>query len=253
MKGAQTKELTTGDNLRSNDQIIITETGYLGLVHSSGKILDIEQSGSYSVSELERKIKKEKQEESQRYGQFIMARLSDSEKQRVRNTQRSLGSNGDIRVALPQEAELLGNTCVLRWQTSTETPMYTVSVLNIFGDTFLQRETEDGSLAFDLSSLENDMGLFVFNVRGKDDPDMTSGDYTIKKVKADDMPAVVEKLDRLQSEMSGNSPLEVLILASFYEENNLLVDAIREYEMGAKKFPEVSSFYQMFLETYELN
>ncbi len=251
---SSSNNLKTGDLLNSGDVLILGNGGYLGLVHSTGKILDLKKEGTYKVDDLESDINSTSPSESQKYGQYIAMRLSDSEKDRIRSGQRGLSDGQKIQLILPAQADLLGNSCVLRWnvQKAVEIPTFRVKISNVFGDAYMEMETQEESINVDLAELENDMGLFVFNVSHMENSTMKSSDYTVKKLKKDDVPEIVNSLDKLMNEMGGESPLEVLILASFYEENELLVDAIREYEVGIKKFPEVQGFYEMFLSAYEL-
>ena len=46
----------TGTSLKKGDELKISENAYMGLVHSSGKPIEIKQAGSYKVADLAAKV-----------------------------------------------------------------------------------------------------------------------------------------------------------------------------------------------------
>ena len=62
----------------------------------------------------------------------------------------------------------------------------------------------------------------------------------------DDAKAIKDNLDILKAEVSDDSPLNKLIYASFYEENNLLLDALTKYEEAIELSPEVEDFKTLY-------
>ena len=57
-KGANTvnnKPLSTGTKLFSSDQIMVSVGGYIGLLHKTGKTLELRQPGTYTVAEISQK------------------------------------------------------------------------------------------------------------------------------------------------------------------------------------------------------
>ncbi len=54
---------------------------------------------------------------------------------------------------------------------------------------------------------------------------------------------IEEELEELKLELSGQEAiLDMLILASFYEQNNLLADALTTYERVTELAPDVEAF-----------
>jgi hypothetical protein len=51
-------------------------------------------------------------------------------------------------------------------------------------------------------------------------------------------------LDEIIGQLNEPTALNKLILAGFYEENNLLIDAITAYEEAVKLAPDVSSYQE---------
>lgn len=59
--------------------------------------------------------------------------------------------------------------------------------------------------------------------------------------------AVTKSLTELMTEVSEPTAINKFILAGFYEENNLLIDAISAYEQAIKLEPSYKEFYEEFL------
>ena len=72
--------------------------------------------------------------------------------------------------------------------------------------------------------MQNDEGLWIINVKAKENQDVTSGDIALKRPENPDQ--YTEGLSNLRAEVSEDSPLNKIIYASFYEENGLVVDAL---------------------------
>ena len=95
--------------------------------------------------------------------------------------------------------------------------------------------------------MQNESGLYIFNVKVKDDETIASGDFGIKKVNASDKPQVAENLKLITSEIEDDeSPISKLVLAGFYEENSLLLDALTKYEEAIQLSPEVEDFQKLY-------
>ena len=50
------QSLKTGASLKSGDELKVSENAYLGLVHVSGKPLELKTAGSYKVADLAAKM-----------------------------------------------------------------------------------------------------------------------------------------------------------------------------------------------------
>jgi hypothetical protein len=64
-----------------------------------------------------------------------------------------------------------------------------------------------------------------------------------------DADPILKELEQLSASLREESSLNKLILATFYEENNLLIDALINYEQAMQLSPDVEQFsiaYQLF-------
>ena len=91
--------------------------------------------------------------------------------------------------------------------------------------------------------------LIIVRVQVKGDDQMYSGNYGIKRLSGVKADPINMELDQLKLSLDGETALNQLILATFYEENNLLIDAISSYEKALSLSPGVDQFqiaYAMF-------
>ena len=92
--------------------------------------------------------------------------------------------------------------------------------------------------------------MLVFNVELKNDSSVKSTDFGIKRISADDASIIKENLSQLKNVLKEESALNHIILASFYESNNLMADALNSYEAAVELSPEVDDIqavYENFL------
>ncbi|MFT7034415.1 MAG: hypothetical protein ACJA2S_002929 [Cyclobacteriaceae bacterium] len=252
----ETQPLKTGATLNIGDELIASSGAYIGLMHKTGKTIEVRTAGTTKISDLEKKLAAAKTDVANRYAQFVMNKMNEGDGNVNANYRRNskatgaverAASNSAIKVMLPSSIDILNPNAVIRWSEGVENTMYLVSVKNIFDEEIFKAETQDTSIKinFDDENLANER-LVIFNVQVKGNDEMKSSDYGIKRMSADDAQSINENLDILKAEISDDTPLNKLIYASFYEENNLLLDALTKYEEAIELSPEVEDFKSLY-------
>ena len=75
-----------------------------------------------------------------------------------------------------------------------------------------------------------------------------SSDYSITKVTRDRPGAFVDEIGELRAALDSGSAFDNLVLAEFYEQNNLLLDATTCYEKAMVIEPDVQYFKAIYRE-----
>ncbi|MBV6644535.1 MAG: hypothetical protein KI790_03750 [Cyclobacteriaceae bacterium] len=247
--------LKTGATLNAEDELIISQGAYIGLMHKTGKTIEVREAGSKKVSELEKKVAARNTSVASRYAQFIANKMNEGEKANYRARMNATGAvsratgSAAINVMLPSSVDVLSDNAVVRWSAPENAPediTYVVTVMNIFDEVVLSEETGKTSFDLDFATMKDEAGLYIFNVKQKGDDEVASGNFGIKKVNPTDRPEVSENLAGLQSEVAEDSPLNKLIYASFFEENGLVLDALTKYEEAIKLSPGVQDFQDLY-------
>lgn len=246
--------LKTGTLLYEGEELLTSVDAYIGLMHKSGKTTEIRGEGANKVAELASKINTKKTSAASRYAQFIAAKMNEGDRSGLRSRTNTTGavergSDGSIQVLLPSSVDVFSSEAVVRWRVpegTEEGTQYIVTIKNIFDEEIFKQETDKTHIDLSFDDMENESGLYIFTVAQKDNEEVASGDYGIKKVSASDKPEIAENLVALEEEVAADSPLSKVVLATFFEENALLLDALTKYEEAIQLSPEVESFRDLY-------
>ncbi|HEX5168977.1 MAG TPA: hypothetical protein VFW11_07370 [Cyclobacteriaceae bacterium] len=240
--------LKTGASLKETDELKVSENAYIGLVSSNGKPMELKQAGNYKVSDLAAKMNGGTSVLN-KYTDFILSSNSaEAKKNRLSATgavHRAVEKSA-ITLNLPpnQSSGLFNDKAIIRWTTKASGP-YVVTIRNMFDDVLDQIETPETVLELDLGDkkLAAENAVLV-EVSAKTDPKSVSAQYLIKKLTPSQQESIKKSLNEILGELSAPTALNKLILAGFYEENNLLIDAITSYEEAVKLAPDVLSYQE---------
>jgi hypothetical protein len=193
-----------------------------------------------------------------KYAQMLSTRLVEGEaEKKVKVGTRSVGSK--ITVMIPsEESDLFGTKAVIRWTSADldTAAVYEVVILDILDEVVYRTETKLDSVLIDFNEVESDMGLYVLQVRKKDDPSFASPSFPIKHLTGADAANISDDFEPLSTALSQDSPLNLLIIASFFDDNELFLDAQYHYEKAislSPDIPEYQELYDIFLESYGLS
>lgn len=257
-QSGETIPLKTGATLMSGDELIAASGAYIGLMHKSGRTIEVRNPGVTKITDLETKLAKNQSSVANKYAQFVMNKMSEGSGDLSSNYRRNMKATGAVeratssaalKVMLPSSVDILNSEAIIRWEGAEEVSdaAYVVSIKNIFDEEIFSAETTDTNMNinFEDENLANER-LVILNVKVKDNDEVKSGDYGIKRMSSDDAASINENLEALKSDLSGDSPLNNLIFASFYEENNLILDAMTQYEKALIASPDVEDFKTLY-------
>ncbi|MEK6782676.1 MAG: hypothetical protein AABY93_13300 [Bacteroidota bacterium] len=250
MKSGETwQAVKTGASLKSGDELKITENSYLGLVHATGKPMELKQAGSYKVADLAAKISGGTSVLN-KYTDFILSSNSaEAKKNRLSATGAVHRGLEDIKVFLPenQNSGIYNNIAIINWEASKAGGPYTVLLKNMFDDELMKTETPETSLQIDLGDpkFANETAILI-EVKSKNDAKSKSEQHLIKKLSQADHERIKKSLAEIMGDVQEETALNKFILAGFYEENKLFIDAITAYEQAVKMAPDVPSYQEAY-------
>lgn len=244
--------LKTGAGLKSTDELKLVDNAYIGLIHASGKPLELRQSGNYKVADLAAKVGGGSSVIN-KYADFILSSNAENKKNRLSATgavHRATETSA-IKVQLPenQYSGIYNNTAIINWDGSKVQGPYVVTLKNMFEDDLAKIETPETTLSIDLSdpkyAAEN---AILVEISSKADPKQVSKQHLMRKLSPAEQEKVKKSLSEVMGEVAEQTALNKLILAGFYEENNLLIDAIVAYEEAIKLAPDVTTYQEAYEE-----
>lgn len=243
--------LKPGATLQSTDQIKIASNAYLGLVSQEGKPLEVKEAGDYTISALQALLSQTNNSVLVKYTDFILSSNSaESKKNRLIATgavHRGAESEA-IQLLLPsnQHAGVYNTTALISWETTAAGP-YLVTLRNMFEDVLAKVETAENSFEINLSDprFTNENAILI-EVSSKSDPRMASSQHLIKKLPPADQATIKKSLLEILGDVNEPTALNKLVLAGFYEKNELYIDAIASYEQAIALAPDVPYFQEAY-------
>ncbi len=248
-----------GASIGKDDEIKVSENSYLGLVHVTGKSLELRDAKVYNATDLSAKVGP---------GASVLTKYTDfvisSNNQRKGNNLTATGAvhrgKPGIKLFLPRpEASVVyNNKIIFGWEKTDAPGPYIVTFNSMFGDELKKVEVAVPSVSIDLSepSFENEDNIVV-RVFSKTDKTKASpeDEYTIKRISKADRERIKASINELSGAVSEATAVNKVILAGFYESNNLLIDAATAYEEAIKlapDVPEIQEAYRAFLIVHEM-
>jgi hypothetical protein len=253
--GGNWAPLRTGASLKSTDEVKLSDNAYIGLVHSTGKPMELKTAGSYKISDLSAKIGGGSSVLN-KYTDFILSSNSaEAKKNRLSATgavHRATETEA-IKLVLPenQHSGIYNTVAIVNWDGTKVPGPYVVILRNMFDEELNRLETPEASIQVDLADPKYAAeGAILVEVASKADAKLASKQHLIKKLTPAEQSRIKTSLSEIMGEVQEQTALNKLILAGFYEENELFIDAISAYEEAVKLAPDVPSYkdaYEEFL------
>jgi hypothetical protein len=253
--GTAWQAIKVGTGLTKSDEIKVAPNSYLGLVHiGTGKPIEIKEAKNYKVTELEGRVSPGASV-LDKYTSFVLSSNS-----KPNNNLKATGAvhrgPQNINVYLPTVPSLTGvygSIVVVNWDTETIKGPYTVTFSNTFDDELRKVETAGNSAIVNLNdpefAPENNIRVLVYSKsEDKSSPEQLAFRVLSKTEKEKIRKAMdAEGISSIANEQNA---LAKLMLASFYEEQKLLIDAASAYQQAISLAPDVPEYqaqYQAFL------
>lgn len=254
--GKNWQQVKVGSSLKSADELKISENSYLGLVHVSGKALELKQSGSYKVMDLAARVNGGTSVLN-KYTDFILSSAT-STKNRLAATGAVDRGNDNIQVFLPkaEEAVVYNDNIIISWEADQASGPYRVVFQSMFDDELDKREVAENLVAINLTdeNFANEDNILVV-VSSASDKNKVSDSYTLKRLSKADKDRIKNELSKIENTTAEPNALNKLLIAGFYEQNKLLIDAGTAYLEAIKLAPDVPQYkeaYNDFLLRYGL-
>ncbi len=253
------QSLKTGAKLNNGEEVKLDANGYLGLVHSSGKTMELKEASTYDISKLSSELGSSTQNIASKYADFVMSKMSPEQKEENRRKYASVtgavergSSDALINIFMPQSVSVLNNKAIIRWEPIKENAIYVVNLKNLFEEKIMVAETSDSFYTIDFNSdqIKNAIveNLIIVNVTLKDDESIASKNAAIELMSEEDSKTYKVELSGLEENIGSETSINSLILAEFYEEKGLVLDAITSYENAVRLSPDVEYFQEAYNE-----
>lgn len=246
--GAGWQAIKVGTSLSEKDEIKVGSNAYLGLVHFSGKPLELKESKAYKVAELTKKVSTGTSVLT-KYTDFILSNNS-GEKNKLAATGAVHRGGKDIPVFLPSKPEqsvFFNSSQIISWDNSDMKGPFVVTFKTLFDDELKRIETSKPSVEVDLSAPEfqNEDNVLVTVVAKGDNK--SSAAFTLKRLSKSDRSKVEAVLKDVTATANEETAINKYFVANVFEENKLLIDAATYYQQAIKLDPVYQEYFDQFL------
>jgi len=240
-----------GISLAEGDFIKVADGGYVALVHeSSGSSLELTEKGNFAVNELESKVLSKPTTVMAKYGKFLMKKLNPDEhgNQNLNVTGAvERGDVGIINVELPKVNDVYGSQVFVSWNQTDDIKDYIITIKDKIDDIIVKKSVIGNSYILDLDqdAIENEK-IIIINVMSKNNDELRSPDFGIKRLNDAESKSIGDEFTNLKVFASSNNVVDKILIASFFEENQLLADAITYYNEAQLISPDPDGFNKLY-------
>lgn len=269
--------IKAGAKINSDQKLKVVNGGYLGLIHSSGKTFEIEESGEFSITSLELQVIKGKAGFGEKYANFVADGMfannnsAGNNYDRTGSVTRGDGDKTHIIIYAPKIINALKSKPVtLEWNDCGKGHTYYVSLKNLFneevyGDTALTNsftidfsvanfpKTTGGNYLVEIVSLKDKR--YTTTDRTADQDSEGGFKYNIHLFDDTQALSIEQSINPMIKTMDQTSAVDHLVLAMAYEKHNLMVYAVESYSKAQNLAPEVDAYKSQYTEyiKYKLN
>ncbi len=245
------RKIKIGSSLLSGELLKLSQNGYIALLTTSGSTIELKSSdgADYNIDEI---VSGNDSELSlvKKYTNYIVSKMAPEEMENNRKRYASIAGaverNIGISAYLNKTSELYEPFAIIRWDPSSGKPPYHISVQDNYGNQLLSSENNNNYIRIDFSNknLEK-VDIVVISIK---DADGLSNEYSIQRVSKKEDTNFGMIVSELKSSLDDDSAFENLILAEFYEQNNLTLDASTCFEKAMILEPQVTYFRDAYKE-----
>ena len=236
-----------GLTLAPSDEIRLAENSYVGLVHTTGKPMELKASGKYSVRDLAAKVS-QGSSVLNKYTDFILSSAA-SPKTNL-NATGAVHRGDEIPLNLPtgEKGVIFNSEVIITWDSDKLTPPYKVSFNSLFDDELYTVETKNNYVTVNLSdrNFNNEDNILVSVTSLSNN--LKTENYSLSKLSKNDHERIKTLIKENNIDVNESSAVGKLFLARFYEENGLLIDAGTALKKAVIAEPDVPAYQEAYID-----
>ncbi len=270
--------LTLKAELNENTLIKLESDNYVGLIHQSGKTLELKNKGKFKIADLSKDIEKKPANITKRLTAYLLEEVNQYDDimskgnyrknmQETGAVERSVEIMNDysteesivdlltemnaITLISPRKSNVINGKITFSWELNPDIKEYKLYLHDRFDREVFSTTTSNTSVTIDLNELNLDPDVYYFwNVSDKNNPLSKSYDCAFLILNAEEQAKIQNDIKNIYSELEwSDSPINNLVLATYYNENQLYFNALEHYEKAMTKAPDIDDFkkfYELF-------
>jgi len=271
-KSGKTKweKLSTGQKLNPTDNIKVGSNSYLSLLHFSGRAIEIRESGVYSVNKLSSAVQNKKAALSARITNYIMNEIKNSddllaksnyhdnmavtgavERSGVTGTSdwESMVEGKVVKITLigPAKMNVKNDKIQCTWSASTDLTSYKFVLTDRFDKPVFNQTVQGNSIVLESENLKLDKDVYYFwYVTSSANEKIKSDKACFLVMSQNKIKIFDESLANLKNELDGETAVNQIVLANFYEQNSMIQEADNHYQKALELQPDVQEYINIY-------
>ncbi|PWJ44801.1 hypothetical protein [Sediminitomix flava] len=235
------KKVFVGSKLKLKGNLELKENSYLGLVHNSGRTIELKNSGKFSISDLTKKIDTKQKSVTDKYAALLLSELTGS-KSNVNSKKAKYGSVsrgiGEVHPLAGKRTRVLSDV-VLRWEAKENSyDAYKVIFRSTKRKVLLEKEVSANSLTINLDEVglgkERNV-LYEIVPLGVDG--VKPETFMLTRLSSKEHEQLEEELSVIEGQ---DGEMALLLQAQMYEEHGLLCNATESYVKAVSEGGEIA-------------
>jgi hypothetical protein len=252
------KKVKTGESLQKDYIIKLNRESYAALMYKDGRTIEMQNEGIFKIEELEINIKNSKISVVQKYINYVAQEvvLDKSEKKDMKTFAAVVRVKPNhIEAAMPAFTKLMDPIVDLSWYSYPQSEQYVISILNSDNRLIFMDLTNDTSYNLEAAAINlSKETVYKWNVSDASNHKVTSDTISFYLISSENKASIIDTLQMLNDEIGSNeTPLNVLSLVSFYEKNNLNIEAFDQFNRVISLAPKSEEYRTLFIKFLIMN
>ncbi|MGF1637596.1 MAG: hypothetical protein ACFCUU_11035 [Cyclobacteriaceae bacterium] len=241
----------TGTLLFNGDKLSLKQGAYIGLMHKNGNTVEVKTAGMHDIAELGAQLEKKSQSGiMSRFAEYIFEKVGSKE-----DDGRKMSIAGAVertvpdatRVYLSDISNVYGDKLQLVWEPVEGNSNYSIHIKNQFDEKIESLSSKSNKIQIDLAKPAlAKQRLLIISVSGTAPESFETKGYGIRRLSGDRLADIQKMLSEIEAASDASSPLDQIIIAGFYEQEDLPADALRHYHKAMELAPDNTAIAEMY-------
>lgn len=262
--------LKSGKTIPDDAVIEMGKGSYLGLLYTNGKTFELKDAGKTSVGKILKQLKQQDNTTAGRYVNYLnselyssnsSANVSNNHKQYMSVTgsvERALSLSSSENVIVPH-APIYSDVFTIApvtffWKEMEGAEEYEIEFYHYsYDDVSVKFSSKEPKLLVDLNEVAKKVAKnkdkFRYKIRVKGDQSTESNEVFLRIIDQEKEKEVVASVSNFISNEKGEqniTNIDRLARAAMYEEHNLYLNAIQEYQFILESAPDIEDFHSYY-------
>lgn len=252
-------KMASGNRVYTGAKIKVVSGGYVSMKHNTGKVVELRTPGTFDASQLASKYNKKSAGFASKYSNFVLAGMDASSGTGNANSTGAVhrgNESPDININL-FTANIKGTSrnymlksvpALVKWdlREGGKSESYVVSLKDLEDNVIFTTEVKGSSAQLDLTNTELKDAHYLLVVSGKDNAEAKSKPALIEFLSDEEKAAKESDLSKLKAELDLTAAIDNLVMARYYEEQKMYLNAVGCYEKAIEIAPEVESYKTVY-------